>query len=156
MKTFYLTAILLTFSFLLSVAQDANKIVGFWLTQEGDSQVKIFKATNGKYYGKIVWLDEPFEDDGTPKIDDKNPDEKLQSRPIMDLLLLNSFEYDKKDDEWDNGTIYDPKSGNTYKSYIWFEDDPDMLHVKGYIGVSIIGRKVEWTREKEQRINASE
>jgi len=134
-------------------SQDANKIVGFWLTQEGDSQVKIFKATNGKYYGKIVWLKDLNEEDGTPKVDDKNPDAKLQTRPIMDLLLLNSFLYDENNKEWNKGTIYDPKSGNTYKCYLWFEDNPEILHVKGYIGVSLIGRKVEWTREAEQRNN---
>lgn len=132
-------------------AEDANKIVGYWLTQDKDSQVKIFKATNGKYYGKIVWLDEPFEEDGSPKVDDKNPDEKLQSRPILDMLFLKSFVYDKENTEWNNGIIYDPDTGNTYKCYIWFEDDPDILHVKGYIGISLIGRKVEWAREKELR-----
>ena len=153
MKTSILFLIISFFILELLNAQDPNKIVGFWLTQEGDSQVKIFKATNGKYYGKIVWLDEPFEDDGSPKVDDENPDEKLQSRPIMNLLLLKSFKYDEKNDEWNDGTIYDPKTGNTYKCYIWFEEDPNILHVKGYIGVSVLGRKVEWTKESKQRAN---
>ena len=132
-------------------AKDANKIVGYWLTQDGDSQVKIFKATNGKYYGKIVWLDEPYEEDGTAKVDDENPDEKLQRRHIMNLMLLNRFKYDEKNGNWSGGTIYDPKTGNTYKCNIWFEDDDTILPVKGYIGISLIGRKVEWTREKELR-----
>ncbi|MFC2137615.1 DUF2147 domain-containing protein [Bacteroidota bacterium] len=149
MKTLLL--IVLSLVFLNFYAQDANKVVGYWLTQEGDSQIKIFKATNGKYYGKIVWLDEPNEDDGTPKIDDENPDEKLQNKPLLDLRLLNGFVYDEKNKEWNEGTIYDPENGNTYKCHIWFEDDENILHVKGYIGISVIGRKVEWTREANLR-----
>ena len=31
-----------------------RKVLGYWLTEKGTSQIKIFKATNGKYYGKIV------------------------------------------------------------------------------------------------------
>ncbi|MBN2520520.1 MAG: DUF2147 domain-containing protein [Bacteroidales bacterium] len=149
MKT--IATILISFLFLNIFSQDANRIVGFWLTQDSDSQIKIFKATNGKYYGKIVWLDEPNEEDGTPKIDDKNPDVKLQTRPIMNLMLLSDFNYDEKAKNWSGGTIYDPQSGNTYKCNIWFEDDENILHVKGYIGISLIGRKVEWSREANQR-----
>lgn len=148
-------SILILFICLLSIsllAQDAYKIKGYWLTQDGDSQVKIFKATNGKYYGKIVWLKDPYDDDGSPRVDDKNPNEKLKTRPILELMLLNKFEYDKGKNEWNNGTIYDPKTGNTYKCYIWFEgDNMDVLHVKGYIGLSLIGRKVEWKRENALR-----
>ncbi len=142
---------LLSFIYLGLAAQDANQIVGYWLTQDGDSQVRIFKATNGKYYGKIVWLEEPNEEDGTPKIDDENPNENLRGQPLMGLRLLNGFEYDKDDEEWEDGTIYDPTNGNTYKCYIWFEDKPEVLHLKGYVGVSLLGREVKWTREENLR-----
>ena len=96
-------------------AQEADKVLGYWLTQEGDSQVKIFKAKNGKYYGNIKWLEEPNEADGTPKLDKHNENEKLKKRPIMDLQLLKGFKYDADDEEWVDGTIYDPKNGKTYK-----------------------------------------
>ena len=146
-------------SFLLSIffssqlfAQDADKILGYWLTQDGDSQVKIFKAQDGKYYGDIKWLQTPNREDGTPKIDDKNENEKLQNRPILGLQILKGFKYDTDDQEWVNGTIYDPKVGKTYKCYIWFEEGDDItLHVKGYIGFSLLGREVEWKREDKLR-----
>lgn len=133
-------------------AQKADQVLGYWLTQDGDSQVKIFKAKNGKYYGNIKWLDQPNEDDGTPKLDKNNENEKLQSRPIMDLQLLKAFKYDEDDKEWVDGTIYDPKNGKEYKCYMWFEDGDDKtLHVKGFIGFSLLGREVEWTKEDKQR-----
>lgn len=127
-----------------TIFAQADKVVGLWLTEDGDSKVKIFKATNGKYYGKIVWLEEPNEEDGTPKIDDENPDESLQSRPILDLRILNSFVYDEDDNEWVDGKIYDPKEGKTYSCFMWFEEDK--LNVKGFIGFSFIGRTTVWTK----------
>ena len=65
-KTLFLIA-LIAIPFINLSAQNANKIIGYWLTQEGDSQVKIFKSEKGKYNGNIKWLKTPNEEDGTPK-----------------------------------------------------------------------------------------
>lgn len=128
-------------------AQDANKVLGVWLTQDGDSKVTISEDSKGKINGSITWLKDPLKD-GKPKVDDKNPDKKLQSRPVLGLNLLEGFKYDKSGDKWVDGKIYDPKSGKTYKCLMWFDDAPNKLSVKGYIGFSIIGREVVWTRDK--------
>lgn len=135
--------------FLLSLtvikAQDENRILGVWLTQDGDSKVAIKKAGNSKFYGEITWLKEPNRD-GKPKTDHKNPDVNLRTRPTLGLSLLSGFVYDKDDAEWIDGTIYNPKEGKTYKCLLWFEKDPNHLHVKGYIGFSLIGKEVVWTK----------
>ncbi|MFC2104178.1 DUF2147 domain-containing protein [Bacteroidota bacterium] len=152
LKLFFISLLIGLFFTPNLIAQDADKILGYWLTQDGDSQVKIFKAKNDRYYGDIKWLDEPNEEDGTPKLDDENENEKLRDRPVLGLQLLKSFEYDEKDKEWVDGTIYDPKNGKTYKCFIWFEEGDDItLHVKGYIGFSLLGREVEWKREEKLR-----
>jgi uncharacterized protein (DUF2147 family) len=133
-------------------AAQADKVLGFWLTEEKDAQIQIVKSADGKYNGTIVWLDEPFEDDGSIKVDDENPDPKLQKRTIMGLPLLKNFVYDSKDKEWQDGTIYDPDSGNTYDCYMWFDEDQNVLKIKGYIlGMRFIGRKSEWYRENALR-----
>ncbi|MCU4162444.1 DUF2147 domain-containing protein [Carboxylicivirga caseinilyticus] len=129
-----------------SYGQNSDKIIGTWLTQDGDSKVTITKNSDGKFEGSIVWLKEPKRENGSEKLDDKNPDDKLKTRPIMGLKLLEGFTYDNDDEEWIDGTIYDPKSGSTYKCLMWFDGDPNTLMVKGYIGVSIIGKKVQWKR----------
>lgn len=127
-----------------AMAQNQDKVLGTWLTQYGDSKVTIKKDAKGKFYGEITWLKEPTRD-GKPKVDDKNPDPKLQNRPIMGLRMLDGFVY--KDNQWVDGTIYNPKEGKTYKCYMWFDNgNYDKLHVKGYIGFSFIGKEVEWTR----------
>ena len=140
----------LIFLFSIQLSAQADKVIGFWLTDEGESQVEIFKKSNGKYYGKIVWLEEPNEN-GKPKVDDDNPVVSLQNRPILGLELLKGFSYDSEDKEWENGTIYDPDSGKTYDCYMWFEGSNN-LKIKGYVmGMRFIGRKTTWTRDRKRQ-----
>jgi len=146
MRRILLLSLCFLFSLSLS-AQEENRVVGTWLTQYGDSKVTIKQNSNGKFFGEISWLKEPNRN-GKPKLDDKNPDTKLQSRPIMGLVILDGFNYEKDDKEWIDGKIYDAKEGKTYKCLMWFEDNIDQLHVKGYIGFSLIGKQVLWTRDK--------
>jgi uncharacterized protein (DUF2147 family) len=136
----------------VSAQTAADKIVGFYLTRDDEtkkekSQVQIFKNSNGKYYGKIVWLKEPNEN-GKPKLDKYNPDVKLQKRAIMGLEILKDFTYNKNDAEWSKGSIYNPSSGKTYNCYIKFES-PTSLKIRGYIGAAWmgLGKTAIWTRE---------
>jgi uncharacterized protein (DUF2147 family) len=147
MKKMFSLALLLFLATTLC-AQNADKVLGVWITQEGDSKVTITQDDSGKFNGEITWLKNPKNDQGKPKVDDKNPNKKLQSRPIVGLNLLQGFVYNKSKDEWVDGTIYDPNNGKTYKCLMWFGEDPNKLSVKGYIGFSIIGREVVWTRDK--------
>ncbi len=130
-------------------AQDAGSVEGIWLTQDRDSRIEIRKTTAGTFEGAIVWLRKPSEADGRVKCDKNNPDETLKKRQLLGLKLLDGFRYNPDDKEWVDGTIYDPQTGNTYKCYMWFEKGTDVLHVKGYIGISVLGRKVEWERVEE-------
>ncbi|MEA3495083.1 MAG: DUF2147 domain-containing protein [Bacteroidota bacterium] len=146
-KVFFIT-VFFSFLFLFSQAQKnkpEDKIWAEWYTDSKKSLVKIFRATNGNYYGKIIWLKEPLEDDGTEKIDDENPNPKLQNEPIIGLMILKSFKY-KGDNTWGDGTIYDPENGKTYKCTI--KMDGDKINVRGFIGVSLLGRTTVWTKKK--------
>ncbi len=127
----------------------ADKILGTWFTDDKETKIEISKEGD-IYFGKIVWLMEPNEDDGTPKIDDENSDPELQNRPVMGLTLLKDFSYDAGKKEWSEGTIYDPKNGKTYDCYMWMEGED--LQIKGFVlGMRFIGRKTTWTRAKEAK-----
>lgn len=122
-------------------AQTADAILGNWLNEEKDAKIQIYK--NGSaYFGKIVWLKTPNETDGTPKLDKKNGSASLRSRPIQNLVILTKFTYD--DGEWEDGEIYDPKSGKTYSSNMKLKGDK--LEIRGYVGISLLGRTTVWTR----------
>ena len=133
-------------SFSVKAQVKGDDILGVWTTGSKKGRVEIYKE-DGKYYGKIIWLKEPLNDEGQPKKDVNNPDDDAQSKPLMGLVNLKGFEFDADDEEWVDGTIYDPENGSTYDCYIWFEDgDRNLLNVRGFVGISIIGRTDEWVR----------
>lgn len=124
-------------------AQSANAVVGKWLNKDKDAHIQIYKKGD-KYFGKLVWLKSPNDETGKPKKDANNPKANLKTRPIAGLELLQGFEYDGGG-VWNDGTIYDPKSGKTYSCKLSLNGN-DKLNVRGYIGVSLIGRTDVWTR----------
>ena len=137
--------------FLLTTAfskptNNPDSLVGVWKTGEGTAMVRIYK--NGeKYQGKIVWLKEPNDPEtGKPKQDKNHPDEVNRTRPILGMINIWGFSFKEKD-LWEDGNIYDPKNGSTYSCTIKMTN-PNTLEVRGYIGVSIIGRTDNWTRQQ--------
>lgn len=155
-----ITLALLVFSMAFATSvkaqSKADKIIGYYLTYDDEtgaekSQVQIYKDANGKYYGKIVWLKEP-DKNGKPKVDDKNPDTKLQNRPVLGLEILKGFKYTDSDSEWNDGSIYNPSSGKTYNCYINFES-ATKIKIRGYIGASWmgLGKTAYWTKESALR-----
>jgi len=121
---------------------EADELLGIWLNHEKDAHVKIYKCGE-KYCGKIVWMKEP-EEDGAPKKDKHNPDESLQSRALKGLDILSGFNFDSNK-KWDNGKIYNPRDGKTYSCYLKIMDD-GRLKVRGFVGISLIGKTNYWIR----------
>ncbi|MEY4594263.1 MAG: hypothetical protein RIQ47_673 [Bacteroidota bacterium] len=161
MKNYSLTILLLLFSLTVLIAKEnngnykhstdlivaspsADNIVGLWLNQEGTAHVQISRI-GSTYTGKIVWLKEPTEN-GRPRTDKNNPEAAKRAMPLMGLVILKDFVFDADDAEWTDGTIYDPKNGKTYSCTMTLEDG--RLNVRGYIGISLIGRTAVWTRIK--------
>ncbi|RPH35703.1 DUF2147 domain-containing protein [bacterium] len=120
----------------------ANAVLGEWLTAEGTSKILIFKCGD-EYCGKISWLKEP-ERDGKARVDEKNPEERLRTQPLLGMTILRGFAFDG-DDTWKGGKIYDPKSGNDYSAKMSLAD-PNTLELRGYILIPLLGRTETWTR----------
>jgi uncharacterized protein (DUF2147 family) len=126
-------------------ADNPEAVVGVWKTGDGNAIVRIYKSGEN-YQGKIVWLKEPNDaDTGKPKLDKNNGTETSKTRPVLGLLNIWGFKFIEKN-LWDEGNIYDPKSGNTYSCTIKMISN-NTLEVRGYIGVSLIGRTDVWTRQ---------
>lgn len=123
----------------------SQSILGKWKTVDDEtgrakSIVEIYEK-GGKLYGKIVEiLRAEHKKDVCGKCDgaDKN-------KPILGMVIIKGLQ--KDDSEYNGGTILDPENGKKYKCYIILES-PDRLKLRGYIGVSIIGRTQYWTRVK--------
>ncbi|WP_231423976.1 DUF2147 domain-containing protein [Pedobacter sp. Leaf250] len=126
-----------------ALAQNKDAIVGKWLNPSGEGQIEIYKKGD-KYYGKLAWIKEPNLN-GKPKLDAKNPDASLQKRPLLNLEILKDFVYE--DGKWTDGTIYDPKSGKNYSCNMTLKGN-DVLNVRGYVGISLLGRSETFRRVK--------
>ena len=134
-------------AFLLSlIVFSQNKtddIIGVWLTGGKEpAKIQIYKSGD-KFYGKIIWLQNPIEG-GKQRVDANNPDKTKRNEPIIGLVMLKGFKFNG-DDEWKGGDIYDPENGKTYSSYIYLKDK-NTLKVRGYVGISLLGRTETWTR----------
>ncbi len=137
---FSLTVAMMAIVFNLS-AQD---IVGKWKTIDDEthkpkSVVQIYKASNGKYYGKIIKLYREPGEDPNPKCDKCKG--KNKNKPIIGMVIITDMKKVGRN-EWNDGEILDPASGNVYDCKMWIEGGK--LHVRGYLGWSLIGRSQVW------------
>jgi uncharacterized protein (DUF2147 family) len=145
MKYFLLfTAFIALTSFSILQDTESDRLLGVWEPSNGKARVKIEKIGN-KYYGKIVWLKEP-NDPATnqPKVDSKNQDASMRTVPLKGYRMLKDFTY-SGNSQWENGTIYDPENGSTYKCIIKMTD-ANTLDIRGYIGIEALGRTDVWKR----------
>ena len=126
-----------------SYSQSYN-IEGDWYTENNDAIIKIYKDGN-TLSGKITWMKTPNDENGNPKTDPENPDEKLKSRKRLGMIMMYNFSYDEEE-QWDDGEIYDPESGNTYSGIITMTSK-NKLDLRGYVGISWFGRTSQWTRK---------
>ena len=140
---------LLVLSAPLANAENSD-ILGKWITKEGKSHIEITRCNAG-LCGRVLWLKEPLypADDeggmaGKRKVDRNNPVPVLRNKPIIGLQFLQGFKKNKGN-VWEDGTIYDPENGKTYKCKLTLVN-PKQLDVRGYIGFSWVGRTTVWTR----------
>jgi uncharacterized protein (DUF2147 family) len=126
-------------------AVDTASAVGFWVTQDHGGVVSIVPCDGG-LCGYIVGL----RTDHPPNAlinDVHNPDPAKRADPICGLGLMGSLKVVKSHpDRWDGGWVYDPESGSTYKAEMQL-DGPNVLKLRGYLGISLFGRTETWTRE---------
>ncbi|WP_417430127.1 DUF2147 domain-containing protein [Halpernia sp.] len=131
-------ATLALFYSVLSYAQ----IEGKWKTIDDEtgkakSIVEIYKKADGKYYGKVSQLLIKPENNNCVNCKDDR-----KNKPILGLEIIRGLSKDGND--FDGGTITDPKNGKTYKCTI--SRDGDKLNVRGYIGFSLLGRTQTWMK----------
>lgn len=136
MLNFYSIFFLIIFSVNLSSEEG---IFGYWLTS--GSIVKI-ETCNNSICGEIATV---FAEEGVDPesiLDENNKDKSKRERPIVGINILSDFSIEKSDQKiFKGGKIYDPRSGNTYKSNLYLNDD-GTLKVEGCLAFICDGE--EW------------
>ncbi|MGH8274912.1 MAG: DUF2147 domain-containing protein [Gammaproteobacteria bacterium] len=136
-----------------SAPRPADAANGVWVTPKNKSHVRIYRAADGTYRGRIIWLKQPrYPADfkvhalaGKPKVDRHNHDKRLRARPVQGLVILSGFRYAPKKHAWTGGKCYDPEGGKTYTCRMWLKNS-DTLMVRGY--VFIFHKTQTWRRDR--------
>jgi len=121
-----------------------ENIVGSWktiddATGEAKSVVRIYKETNGKYYGVVEQL---F----------RNPDNTCEKctgenkgKPILGLVIITDM--NEKNGNLEGGRILDPESGKTYHASLSIDKKTGKLKVRGSLDkMGIAGRNQFWVK----------
>jgi uncharacterized protein (DUF2147 family) len=97
----------------------------------------------GRLYGRIEKLLDSDPDDPDPRC--TRCEGELRNRPLLGLTIM--WDLQKNGDQW-SGKILDPDSGKIYQCSIAVSGDK--LKVRGFIGISLLGRTQYWFRERER------
>jgi uncharacterized protein (DUF2147 family) len=121
------------------------QVTGKWKTIDDEtgepkSVVEVYEK-DGKVYGKVIEILNPAKKD-KKCTDCKGAD---KDKPILGLVVIKGLT--KDGDEYTDGDILDPNKGKLYSCTIKL-DGKDKLKVRGYMGVSLLGRTQVWTRVK--------
>ena len=108
--TNFCRATLAALSILASAPAHALDASGVWMTEDGESKIKIAPC-GPKLCGTLVWLSAPNDANGQPLKDAKNADARLRGRPMIGVQLLLGLT--QEGERW-TGKIYNPEDGKTY------------------------------------------
>ena len=129
-----------------SAFSQVSNIVGNWKTiddktGEEKSVVSIYKAADGKYYGKIEKL---FKNPNGKCVNCKDEN---KDKPLMGMVIITDMK--EKGDKLDGGFILDPENGEKYYVTISYEKDSGKLKLRGSLDkFGVLGRNQFWVKEK--------
>ncbi|MBU6489275.1 MAG: DUF2147 domain-containing protein [Burkholderiales bacterium] len=128
-------------------AQGSQTPVGVWQTIDDNTHqpkalVQIAQSEDGTLSGKVIKGLNPADKPG--KRCTACTDER-KDQLILGMTIIKNMKQDG--DKWDGGNILDPENGKVYKCNMHLEDGGQKLVVRGYIGISLIGRSQTWIRQ---------
>jgi uncharacterized protein (DUF2147 family) len=124
------------------LSEKLQNAVGHWQVMNSDGtpggKVDTY-LENGKLFGRVTEV----RPGRTPKdVCDKCPGD-LKNQVILGMVNMRDFH--PEGDDWVGGTVVDPENGKEYKGKIWAVDK-NTLRMRGFIGISLLGRTETWTR----------
>lgn len=133
-----------------SVNAFAASVEGYWTsvddnTGERLSIIEIKKGSDERFHGKIIYrYSVPG---GTTLTHCTKCPEPYKNKPLIGLEILTGFREDpEKPNAYVDGRVLDAKSGKIYKGKANLSADGKRLRMRGYVGVSALGRTQVWIR----------
>ncbi|UVS95722.1 DUF2147 domain-containing protein [Burkholderia glumae] len=132
----------------LSAFAQADSPVGIWQTIDDHTGkpkalVQISQDANGELSGVVK---QGLGDNDTPDRRCTACTDERKDQLIKGMTIIKAMKVDG--DHWDGGNILDPENGKVYRCKMTLEDGGQKLVVRGYIGVSLLGRSQTWVRQQ--------
>ena len=128
-------------------AADAQSPVGVWIANDGKAHVSVAPCKDNQDHicGTVIWVAEPIDPEtGKPKLDKRNSDKSLRSRPVIGMSMLDMSPDD--DGIW-RGNIYNGQDGNTYNATLRLNDGK--IDVQGCVFFGLLCKTQTWERFAE-------
>ncbi len=136
---------------LLSSLTHAADLTGVWRTIDDKSgivraHVKIEKQPDGSYTGTLI---EDFPAAGeTPLLKCNKCPTPYTDKPIIGLEILKGFKQEADNpNNFSHGKVLDPRHGKIYSGKATLSKDGRKLYLRGYVGISLLGRSQTWFRK---------
>ncbi len=121
----------------------ADSLDGYWMDSDGEVILEIGQCGNARC-GRVAWLRKPLGPDGRLLLDYRNPDPKLQKRPVCGLEVVSGFKK-QPDGIWSDGTVYVSDLGQSFSGYAEILN-PTQVKVTGYVILPLFGASEVWTK----------
>lgn len=126
----------------------SNSPEGLWQTfddstGQAKALVQIVDDGSGTLSGKIV---QGLGQNNQPERRCTACTDSRKDQLIKGMTIITGMKQDGSN--WDGGQILDPENGKLYKCKMHLEDGGQKLVVRGYIGVSLLGRSQTWVRQQ--------
>jgi Uncharacterized protein conserved in bacteria len=134
-----------------SAVADYDSPVGTWKTIDDKTgrpkAIVQITEQSGELTGKVVQVLESSEG---PHPLCRLCEGDRKDQPVEGMTVL--WNVKKTGDSWGDGEILDPENGKIYRVRLTPLADGQKLDVRGYIGVSVIGRSQIWERQKQESV----
>ena len=147
MKTPFACAFVLAMLVPGAVAAQGVSPAGKWKTVDDKtgkpaSIVEVLEV-NGELQGKVLTVFSPPSDTPTPICDLCSGDRK--NKPVIGMTIMWGLK--RSGAAYSGGQILDPDNGKIYRCNVTLVEGGKKLDVRGYIGISLLGRTQTWLRE---------
>jgi uncharacterized protein (DUF2147 family) len=120
--------------------------VGLWRTIDDETKTEKslvrITETGGVMTGKVEKIADPAKANANC---DKCTDER-KDKPVLGMTILRGVKPSSDAGTWEGGDILDPNNGKIYKVRLKPIDGGKQMEVRGFIGVSLLGRTQTWVR----------
>jgi uncharacterized protein (DUF2147 family) len=136
-----------------SVAAAEPAATGLWQkTEDGKPVVWVLIVDhNGVFEGAFAKM--------FPKPGEKNDyacnkcEDDRKDKPLLGLSFIRDMKRKSGSAlEYEGGNILDPRDGSIYHALMSVSEDGQTLHLRGYVGIPMLGKTEDWTRVPDKEI----